>query len=67
MGLLRAANIVPPGRPKGAHFTTFDHQAFFALRDIEAHEELTFDYKYQEGGHNLACHCGAKNCRKWLF
>ena len=41
--------------------------AFFATRDIEAGEELNFDYKYQEGGRNLACHCGAKNCRKWLY
>ena len=41
--------------------------AFFATRHIEALEELTFDYKYEEGGRTLQCHCGAPNCRKWLY
>ena len=41
--------------------------AFFALRDIEPFEELTFDYKYEEGGRTLECHCGASNCRRWLY
>ena len=30
-------------------------------------QELTFDYKYEEGGRTLECHCGAANCRKWLY
>ena len=41
--------------------------AFFALRQIEPLEELTFDYKYQEGSRRIECHCGAPNCRKWLY
>ena len=41
--------------------------AFFALRDIEPLEELTFDYKYEEGERTMQCHCGAPNCRKWLY
>lgn len=41
--------------------------AFFATRNIEPLEELTFDYKYEEGGRTLQCHCGAPNCRKWLY
>ena len=30
-------------------------------------QELVFDYKYEEGGKNIECHCGAPNCRKWLY
>jgi histone-lysine N-methyltransferase SUV39H len=41
--------------------------AFFATRDIEPLEELTFDYSYAEGSHTLRCHCGAPNCRQWLY
>ena len=41
--------------------------AFFATRNIAPLEELTFDYKYEEGGRTLECHCGAPNCRKWLY
>ena len=41
--------------------------AFFAIRDIEPMEELTFDYKYEEGARTLECHCGAPQCRKWLY
>ncbi|KAL1505013.1 hypothetical protein AB1Y20_008776 [Prymnesium parvum] len=41
--------------------------AFFALRAVEPMEELTFDYKYEQGGRTLECHCGAPNCRKWLL
>ena len=37
---------------------------FFSLKPLE---ELTFDYKYQEGSRRIECHCGAPNCRKWLY
>jgi hypothetical protein len=43
--------------------------AFFAVRQIEAYEELTFDYKYDQGdtaGRKIECRCGAPKCRKWL-
>lgn len=46
---------------------------FIALRDIQAGEELTFDYAMSEYQHyarsnpaeefDLSCHCGADNCR----
>ncbi|GMF25684.1 unnamed protein product [Phytophthora lilii] len=36
--------------------------AIFALRDIVAGEELTFDYKFES--FSKACLCGAPNCRK---
>uniref|UniRef100_A0AC35FCL0 Histone-lysine N-methyltransferase n=1 Tax=Panagrolaimus sp. PS1159 TaxID=55785 RepID=A0AC35FCL0_9BILA len=48
---------------------------FFANRDIQAGEELTFDY-FSDHDIDLetvnpkekrACHCGAVNCRKYLF
>jgi hypothetical protein len=41
--------------------------AFYATRDIEPLEELSFDYKYEEGKGTLECHCGSPNCRKWLY
>jgi [histone H3]-lysine9 N-trimethyltransferase SUV39H len=52
--------------------------AFFACRDIEPNEELTFDYldldqvdeeKAQQGieEDSIPCLCGASNCRKWLW
>ncbi|KAF2267068.1 SET domain-containing protein [Lojkania enalia] len=50
--------------------------AFFACKDIEAGEELTFDYmdNEDEGGSDeevgedaIPCLCGAPNCRKWLW
>ena len=43
--------------------------AFFAVRRIEAYEELTFDYKYdkdEQAGHKIECQCGAPRCRRWL-
>lgn len=49
--------------------------AFFACRDIEAGEELTFDYLDKEdtepiddpGEGAVPCLCGAENCRRWLW
>ena len=40
---------------------------FYATRDIEPLEELTFDYKYDDGARTLECYCGAPSCRKWLY
>jgi hypothetical protein len=38
---------------------------FFAIRDIAAGEETTFDYKYERYGDEAAlpCFCGAPSCR----
>ena len=44
--------------------------AFFALFDIPAREELTYDYGYTPGsvdGKTLPCLCGAADCRKFLY
>jgi len=44
--------------------------AFFALWDIPAKTELTYDYNYQIGsveGKSLACNCGAETCRGRLY
>ena len=50
--------------------------AFFAIRDIPAGEELTFDYLdkddddveiEQPGEDAVPCLCGAAKCRKWLW
>jgi histone-lysine N-methyltransferase SUV39H len=49
--------------------------AFFACQDIEAGEELTFDYLDKEEGEEMddpgedavPCLCGASKCRKWLW
>ena len=40
-----------------------------ALRDIEAGEELTYDYNLYDGEDDdkSPCSCGAKNCRGTLF
>ena len=44
--------------------------AFFALHDIPAREELTYNYGYVEGsvqGKTLPCLCGAPNCTKIMY
>ena len=35
---------------------------FFANRDINPGEEITYDYKFQYEDRELVCLCGAKNC-----
>lgn len=39
----------------------------FALRDIHAGEELTYDYCLYDGEDESPCSCGAKNCRGTLY
>jgi uncharacterized protein len=39
------------------------HILIFALRDIEAGEELLLDYEYSWHSDDDGCRCGAKNCR----
>ena len=44
--------------------------ALFALWDIPARTELTYDYNYAIGdveGKTLDCHCGAATCRGRLY
>jgi uncharacterized protein len=40
-----------------------------ALRDIEAGEELTYDYNLFDGDidEKAPCYCGLKNCRRTMF
>jgi len=48
-----------------AHDLRAPHLAFFALEDIPAMQELTWDYGYKEGsvsGKTMPCHCGAAEC-----
>jgi hypothetical protein len=39
-----------------------------AIRDIQADEELTYDYYLYDGGDDEAyCNCGSKKCRKSMY
>ncbi len=38
-----------------------------ALRDIEAGEELTYDYNLYDGEDDAPCLCGAPRCRRSLY
>jgi len=38
-----------------------------ALRDIEAGEELTYDYNLYDGEDDAPCLCGAARCRRSLY
>lgn len=44
-----------PGSVKG-------HIVIFALRDLEADEEVTYDYKFPVEAAKIACHCGSPRC-----
>lgn len=40
---------------------------FFTKKDVEAGEEINFDYKYERYGQIAQkCFCGTPNCRGWL-
>jgi len=39
----------------------------YALRNIKAGEELTYDYNLFDGDEEAPCSCGAKRCRGSLF
>ncbi|PRT56528.1 Histone-lysine N-methyltransferase, H3 lysine-4 specific [Wickerhamiella sorbophila] len=40
----------------------------YAMRDVQANEELTYDYKFEreEGVDRIVCLCGAANCKGYL-
>lgn len=39
----------------------------FATRDIEAGEELTYDYLLYDGDDDAPCYCGAASCRGTMY
>ena len=44
-----------------------DRVGVFTCRDVEAGDELTFDYRWQRtAGPKLPCTCGKRRCRGWL-
>jgi SET domain-containing protein len=50
-------------RPNSYLRITHEHIIFFALRDIEAGEEITLDYINSYHPDDYRCRCGAKGCR----
>ena len=50
-------------QPNAFMRTLYGHVLFFALRDIEAGEEITIDYEQTLHPDSKRCHCGAKTCR----
>jgi len=52
------------------HDARMPRLAFFALWDIPAMEELTYDYGYMADsveGKQMICRCGAQNCRGRMY
>ena len=43
------------------------HVWIYAIRDIQAGEELTYDYCLYDGDDPSPCACGARNCRGTLY
>jgi len=50
-------------RPNAYMRTLYGHVLFFALRDIQAGEEITIDYEQTLHPDSKRCYCGAPNCR----
>ena len=50
-------------QPNAYMRTLYGHVLFFALRDIEAGDEITIDYEQTLHPDSKRCHCGAKTCR----
>ncbi len=68
--------IAPRKNVEGANNSSRGHTkvvrfyqlAFFAVRDIEPLEELSWDYQYTSiSGSNKQCHCQSANCRGLVF
>lgn len=66
-----ARNFLSPNRepdPNQCPLAVCCVPAFFALRDIQPFEELTYDYGYADvPGKTVPCLCGAANCQKLLY
>jgi uncharacterized protein len=43
--------------------TAYGRAEFYALRNVKAGEELTFDYGESHHEDKPTCHCGSKKCR----
>ena len=56
----------PNCKPK--QFTSENKIVLFATKDIQAGEELCYDYKFdfENDERRVPCHCGASNCRGWM-
>jgi SET domain-containing protein len=39
----------------------------FAMRDIRAGEEITYDYWLYDGDDDAPCHCGSRKCRGSMY
>jgi hypothetical protein len=43
------------------------HVYIFAIRNIKAGEELTYDYWLYDGDDDAPCYCGSKKCRGSMY